>query len=120
MKIFRFDEGTGKSIVAYGSQKAIWSEVVKIEAGASVSCIHIGTGGILGHHPAADQQLFMVVDGEGWVSGENKTPVRITADQAAFWEKGEKHEAGSESGMMVIVIEAQQLDPQAYMPPVPG
>ncbi|HEX6302787.1 MAG TPA: cupin domain-containing protein [Anaerolineales bacterium] len=116
MKIYRFDEDVGRSIMAHGSQNVVWSGVVKVEAGASVSCIHIGTGGILGYHPAAEQQLFMVVDGEGWVSGENKRPVRIAAGQAAYWEKGEKHEAGSDSGMLVIVIEAEQLDPQAYMP----
>jgi hypothetical protein len=34
---------------------------------------------------------------------------------AAFWSDAEWHESGSESGMTVIVIEGETLDPAQYL-----
>jgi hypothetical protein len=62
-------------------------------------------------HRAAAPQLFIVIAGGGWVRGETDERFPITSGQAAFWEKGELHASGSESGMTVIVIEAEDLAP---------
>jgi len=52
-------------------------------------------------------QLFLVVQGEGWVRGESPETRSITTGYAAFWEKDEWHESGTESGMTAIVIEVE-------------
>ncbi|MGZ9587161.1 cupin domain-containing protein [Paenibacillus marinisediminis] len=114
MKLFRFDEDAGKSITAYNSSNLIMSKILFNEEGTliyHVGCMHIGAGGSVGRHPASTDQLFLVVSGEGWVQAMENPPVPISSGYAAFWEQGEWHESGSESGMTVIVIEGNGIKP---------
>jgi len=81
---------------------------LKKELGASKSNRKIETHSV--------DQLFLVVEGEGWVRGKDDSkPVPISAGQAAFWEAGEGHESGSEEGMVAMVIEGEKLNPESYM-----
>ncbi|MFY0544586.1 cupin domain-containing protein [Brevibacillus sp. H7] len=118
MKWFRFDASVSRTIDKFDSVHASISKVLRITQAEHlhIGCIHLGPNGILGHHPAPVPQLFLVVQGEGWVRGEGEERVRIEAGQAVFWETGEGHESGTESGMTAIVIEGDQLDPSQYMP----
>ena len=116
MKIFRFDAGVGRRIEQCGSTKVLLSGIARLSAEAQVSCMHIGPDGRVGYHPAAVSQLFVVVEGEGWVRGETAEQVPIRAGQAAFWEAGEGHASGSASGMTAIVIEGSKLDPGEMAP----
>lgn len=75
----------------------------------------IAPGGHVSAHPATIPQLFVVVAGEGWVAGADGQRVAIRAGQAAFWVSGEVHAAGSGSGLMAIVVEAETLDPGALL-----
>jgi quercetin dioxygenase-like cupin family protein len=111
MKIFRFDPGVGRRVEQFGSTNVVLSGIARLSAEAQVSCMHIGPGGRVGDHPAGVSQLFVVVEGEGWVRCETAEPVPIRAGQAAFWEAGEGHAAGSAGGMTAIVIESGRLDP---------
>lgn len=111
MKIFRFDAEVGQRIEQFGSTKVVLSAIARLSAEAQVSCIHIGPVGKIGDHPAVVPQLFVVVKGEGWVRSEMGEPVPIRSGQAAFWETGEGHAAGSTNGMTAIVIESSTLDP---------
>lgn len=77
----------------------------------SVVVFLIEPGGVVGKHPAATRQLYCVVEGQGWVRGAETHRTQIRAGQAAFWLRGEPHESGSESGMTVLVIEGDELDP---------
>ena len=54
-------------------------------------------------------QLLAVVEGEGWIRGndDGRTPIRV--GDAVFWEAGEWHETGSEAGMVALVIESARL-----------
>lgn len=63
----------------------------------------------MGYHRAAKHQLFAVVEGEGWVHGSGPDRVPIVAGQAALWESGEEHEAGTDTGMVAIVVEGDAL-----------
>jgi len=117
MKRFRFDQQVGHTIHQYDSINAAISRVVRAQGPVAIGCIRLGTNGVLGFHPAVVNQLFLVVEGEGWVRGKDDSePVPIRAGQAAFWEAGEGHESGSEEGMVAIVIEGELLDPESYMP----
>ena len=42
----------------------------------------------------------------------------IGYDQAAYWDKGEWHESGIETGMILIIVEGVNVDPAKRMPPV--
>jgi quercetin dioxygenase-like cupin family protein len=114
MRIYRFDAEVGRLIDLYGS-KFVQSRIVHTTQPAHVSCMHLGPGGLVGYHPATVPQLFLVVQGEGWVRGEAPERRAITAGQAAFWEAGEWHESGTDMGMIAIVIEGEGLDPAQYL-----
>jgi quercetin dioxygenase-like cupin family protein len=118
MKLFRFDQETGISIDRYDSSGFVISRLVHLLDEAVVNCAYLEANGVIGYHQAAAPQLFLVVQGEGWVRGESTARIPIKATQAAYWEAGEWHESGTETGMTVIVIEATNFDPAKWMPPV--
>lgn len=116
MKMFRFDQQVANPIEAFDSTHVAISRIVRTQGDVAIGCIHLGTKSVLGYHPAVVNQLFLVVDGEGWVRGEGDAErVPIRAGQAAFWVAGEGHESGSEEGMVVMVIEGEGLDPERFM-----
>ena len=116
MKIFRFDPEAGKSINDFNSSGLIISRVVQLFDEAIVSCAYLSTEGMIGYHQATIPQLFLVVQGEGWVRSETSDETSIKAGQAAYWGRGEWHESGTETGMTVIIIEGFNFDPAKLMP----
>jgi hypothetical protein len=119
MRIFRFDASTGRPITVFGSVSVAISPILRGVGAIQTGCMHIGPGGVIGAHPAVGPQLFLVVAGEGWVRGARGARRPIIAGQAAFWEDGEEHESGSETGMTAVVIEGAGLaglDPAQCMP----
>ena len=115
MRIFRFDPQVGRPIDQFGSSNLVLSNIVGTSEQARISCMHLGPQGVVGYHQAASPQLFLVVQGEGWVRGERPDRLPITAGRAAFWEKGEWHEAGTDAGFMAIIIESEALTPSEFM-----
>jgi mannose-6-phosphate isomerase-like protein (cupin superfamily) len=109
MKTFRFDPQVGRRIELFGSTNVILFGIARLIAEAQVSCMYIGPGGAVGYHPAATPQLFLVVQGEGWVRGVADEQVPIHSGEAAFWEAGEGHASGSAFGMTAIVIESASI-----------
>ena len=116
LKLYRFDAQVGKEIHQYDSEHVSISGILHLESEARVSCMQLGANGRVGYHPARSAQLFCVVAGEGWVRGDSSGPVAIAAGHAAYWEAGEWHESGTESGMTLIVIESETLVPSEFMP----
>ena len=118
MRLFRFDPQVGKNIDRYESSGFIISRVVHVFGESVVNCAYLNAGGMIGYHQATLPQLFLVVQGQGWVRGEDSERIPIRAGQAAYWQKEEWHESGTEAGMTVIIIEGTDFDPAKWMPPV--
>ena len=78
---------------------------------AHVVCIRLAAGGLLGRHPASVDQVFVVVNGSGWVRGADEEPTTVDAGTAVYWSAGEEHESGTDSGMTAIVVESERLIP---------
>jgi quercetin dioxygenase-like cupin family protein len=114
MQLFRFDKELGKDIQNYNSEFAIYSRIIKTSDSAQIGCIYIEPNGVVGYHEAPVPQLFLIVQGQGWVTSENREKVFVTQGECVFWEKGEGHESSSDIGMTAIVIESPTLDP-AFM-----
>lgn len=111
MKLFRFDIGVGKNVDRYNSSGFVISKVAHWFDEAVVNCAYLKANGVIGFHQAVISELFLVTQGEGWVRGETlDSKVSITAGQAAYWEKGEWHESGTETGMTAIIIEGINFD----------
>jgi mannose-6-phosphate isomerase-like protein (cupin superfamily) len=78
---------------------------------AHVLCLRLDAGGTLGRHPASVDQLFVVVEGEGWASGADGERLPVAAGTARYWATGEEHESGSENGLTAIVVQSERLEP---------
>jgi quercetin dioxygenase-like cupin family protein len=107
VKIVRFDPA--RPITQHGSTGAAVAGIARVHGPAQVVCIRLGAGGILGEHPAAAAQLFLVVVGSGWVrSGADRRD--IAAGSGAYWEPNELHESGSHDGLTAVVVEAESIE----------
>jgi len=106
MKIYRFGSEVGKSIDTYGSSGFAISRIAHLSDETVINCAYLEANGVIGYHQTVIPQLFLVVQGEGWVRGKSPEKVSIEAGHAAYWEKGEWHESGTETGMTAIIIES--------------
>lgn len=119
MRMIRFGQERSRPIDLYGSNFEM-TPVHAVPGAFFVGAMYIPAGGLVGCHPAACPQLFMVVQGSGWVrAGEGGERVPVSAGDAAFWEAGEMRESGSDEGMNVIVLE-YDLPAEQHRFPVAG
>ena len=75
--------------------------------GSAVQVIHLPPGGLIGRHVATGPQLFAVVAGTGWVSGQDVERREIGPGYAALWAAGEDHEAHSDNGLTAVCVEGE-------------
>src|SRR5206468_1174998 len=107
VKIVRFDPS--RPIAQHGSSGAAVAGIARVDGPAQVVYIRLDAGGVLGEHPAATAQLFLVVTGSGWVrAGADRRDV--AAGSGAFWEPNELHESGTDDGLTAIVVEAESIE----------
>jgi quercetin dioxygenase-like cupin family protein len=103
-----FTLASSRAIERFGSAGAMVGPVAReIERGQLVR-IELAPGGLIGRHEAAADQLFIVVEGDGAVSGADAIETRIHAGMAAFWSTGEMHETkAGENGLVALVLEGE-------------
>jgi hypothetical protein len=118
MKIFRFDPEIGKRIDHHNSSGVVISKVAYLLNEVIVNFAYLEANSVIGYHQASIPQLFLAVQGQGWVRGEAQERIPIMTGQAAYWAKDEWHESGTETGMTVIILEGTNFDPAKLMPPV--
>jgi quercetin dioxygenase-like cupin family protein len=115
MKLYRFEGAVGVPITRFESRNVVIARGLRTTDATQVGVMHLGANGLVGYHQATTPQLFIVVAGEGWVRGGAGENWRIVPGQAAFWQKDEWHESGTETGMSALVVESESLDPSVYM-----
>lgn len=108
MRCFKFDKKQGKTIERYGSQGATVVHLLG-HTKASVVTIFLEPGGVLGLHPATEEQLFLVVAGSGEASAGAER-CELSPGIAVLCEGGEEHrtQAGAE-GLTAVVVEGEGL-----------
>lgn len=104
MRIFRFDPEVSVPIDRFGSNFRI-GRLTEGDARGRVQVLHLPPGGLVGRHAAGERQLFAVVAGSGWVSGADGERRPIRTGQAAVWDRGEVHGAGSDQGLTAVCVE---------------
>ncbi|WP_085507412.1 hypothetical protein [Thalassobacillus devorans] len=93
------------------------SRILETQVNAmQIAYMHLAKKGVIGGHEATVSQMLLVVEGEGWVKGEDRNPVLIKKGQLAMWEPGEWHETYTEDGLAAINIESDQLEPFKALP----
>jgi len=115
LKIYTCSKEQGKKVEKYQSHLATYVKMIQTNEAATIGYMYIDGEGTVGHHPAPIPQLFIVVEGKGWVTGGDQKRVSIKRGEAAMWEKGEWHTSGSEEGMTAIVIQSEELHPETFM-----
>jgi quercetin dioxygenase-like cupin family protein len=115
MKIFRFDRETGKIIDRYNSAGFTLTRVAHLLEETMIQVAYLGANGLIGYHQATVPQLFLVVQGEGWARGRDQERTHIQTGQGVYWEEGEWHETGTETGMTAIIVESVRLDPLEWV-----
>jgi hypothetical protein len=115
MKLYQFGSQEGRPITAFDSVNVVITPIQRAPGQLQIGCMRIGPQGRVGAHQADGPQLFLVVQGSGWVRDTRDERTPISAGMAAFWSDAEWHESGSDSGMTVIVIEGETLDPAQYL-----
>lgn len=110
MRIFHFNAQSTRAITEYGSHNATVLPLFRHSNDVFTVIIRVEAGGALGYHQAVGEQLFMVIEGSGWVRAGDDAKVPISAGQAAFWQSGEWHETTTDTGLTAIVIEGSKLD----------
>jgi quercetin dioxygenase-like cupin family protein len=111
LKVLDFSAERALAISRLGSRAATAVPLTLPDGDAHVVCLRLGAGGVLGRHPAPVDQLFVVIEGEGWVSEAHGERVPVAAGSVIHWAAGEEHESGSDSGLTAIVVESERMVP---------
>lgn len=115
MEIYRFGKENGNSINHFDS-RFILSRIIVTEPSAHIGAMYLEPCGVIGFHQATVPQLLLVVSGSGWVRCDSQNRVPVDEGDAIFWEEGEWHETTTDTGLMAIVIESEELHPERFMP----
>jgi hypothetical protein len=105
VRMGRFDPSTARVVTDFGSDFLLSAVIAPGATNVCVRVAHLGSGGRIGRHAAIAAQVFCVVAGSGWVSGDDGERVAIATGQAAYWSEGESHAAGTEAGLTAVVVE---------------
>lgn len=109
IRLVDFTPELARSIPEFASSGASSVELAHGDGESHVYAVHIAPGGSIGPHPAGFDQLFLVVQGSGWVAGGEGTRVSVGANRGAFVPKGELHSKGSETGMLAVMVQANRF-----------
>src|SRR5579871_349408 len=109
MRLMRFDAGIGQP--AGRGKHVITTDVACCSGQAEVSCSHFGSYDRTVYRRVLLPQLFLIVDGEGWVRNEDGMRICLQAGQAVYWETGDWYEAGTDTGMTVFCIQNVRMKP---------
>ena len=117
METFAFDRKDWR-IPSFDSADAFATIIARgrFSGKIQVTCLAVEPGGVIGAHPAVGGQLFLMVSGSGWVSGDDGERIPIHAGQGVRWDAGEIHTSGSDVGFTAIAIEGPALE--VYEPEV--
>ncbi len=100
------DSILGNRITQFQSHGAFGQHLLRGYRDASVACITLEPGGLLGRHQAVGDQLFLVISGNGIASGGDGQFQPIQSGTAALWRSGEEHETrAGPGGLVALVIE---------------
>lgn len=109
IRLIDFKACSARPIEQFASSGASSVELAHGNGESHIYAIHCEPGGIIGPHPAGFDQLFLVVQGSGWVAGADGVRICIGANCGAVVPKGEVHSKGSETGMLALMVQADRF-----------
>jgi hypothetical protein len=58
---------------------------------------------------ATGSQLFLVINGKGWIAGPDGRHISIRTGWAVRWNAGEEHTTGTDTGLIALAVEGAPL-----------
>jgi quercetin dioxygenase-like cupin family protein len=112
MKIIEFSPNLAQPIQMFNSVSTSSVHLGDGSGEVHIYCIYFESESQIGTHPTGYGQLFLVMNGEGWVAGSDGHRIQLKAGLGAFFEPGELHSKGSDTGMTVIMVQVSNLEPK--------
>ena len=109
MRVIEFSRGQSQPIELFRSVSAASVHLGDGAGEAHVYCLYFGPGGEIGEHRTGFGQLLLVIEGQGWAAGADGRRVALSTGQGVFFERGEVHAKGSETGMAAIMVQVAEL-----------
>ena len=110
MRVYDFGRNHALPVDHYESRNFMIARIFRgAQRETALDLAYLEPGGVIGKHPTGLDQLFMVVNGRGWVSGPDGKPEAISAGQAAFWQRGEEHETRTDNGLIAVIVQSNDL-----------
>ncbi|MBC8145323.1 MAG: AraC family ligand binding domain-containing protein [bacterium] len=109
MKVIDVSPSDTEHIDAYASSGAHSMKLADGFGESHVYYLHFESNSIIGEHEAGFGQLFVVIEGSGWVAGADGARIPIQTGQTAVIERGEMHSKGSDPGMTVVMIQMRNM-----------
>ena len=108
MRIVSLGPDGARSVSSFDSRGLRARPLVRSED-IAITVLHVAAGGEIGRHPAPSDQLFLVLNGSGAVSGGDGVWEPIAAGQAAIWSAGEEHATRADDDLTAVVVEMPVL-----------
>jgi quercetin dioxygenase-like cupin family protein len=108
VRIISVGAGQAHAVDRFGSRGLLAQALIRSD-GIGVTVLRLATGGEIGRHRAVTDQLFVVVEGRGAVSGGDGTWHAVAAGKAVVWTDGEEHATRAEQDLTAIVVEMRGL-----------
>ncbi len=105
MRTLDFAALHGVPVEDLGSHSVTSVRLAQGDGESYVYCLRFEPGGAIGPHPTGFEQLFLVVDGAGWIAGADGRRQRLSVGHGAYLERGELHSKGSDEGMTAIMVQ---------------
>jgi quercetin dioxygenase-like cupin family protein len=98
-----------ETIADYSSRDASSTRLVDGSGEAHAYMLQFDAGGMIGRHEAGFGQLLIVLTGTGWVSGADGNRAEVDAGDVVYFERGEQHAKGSDTGMKALMVQVRDL-----------
>ena len=118
MILFRPEAHELAPVIDFQSRAAVAAELTTGHGDAHIHIVHIAAGGEIGPHVAGFDQLFVCLEGSGWVASADGEHVPIRRGQVAYFVRGERHSKGTADGLRALIIQVHDLHLSAPPPNV--
>ena len=109
MILFNLEAQDLAPVVEFQSTGAGAAELATGSGQAHIHIVRIDPGGEIGPHVAGFGQLFVCLEGSGWVCSADGERVSLSRGQVAYFARGERHSKGSTDGLRALIIQVYDL-----------
>lgn len=117
MQKISFSQAQAEPIRQFDSRQAASLPLGSGQGVSHVYTVFFAEAGEIGLHPAGFDQLFLVIQGQGWACGADGLRLSLAAGEGVLIQRGEMHAKGGEAmTALMLQIEQFELRPERLVP----